>query len=81
MKNETMLELLDFYGTLYFKNITKIYLNHYKQNKNDINNNNNNNNNNGNHHLCQHHQNQSQDKAGEVWPCGKSSQVYILLHF
>ena len=26
MKNETVLELFDFYGTLCFHNITKIYL-------------------------------------------------------
>ena len=45
MKNETMLELFDFYGTLYYI-LSKTYLNQYKQNKNDSNDNNNNGDNN-----------------------------------
>ena len=32
-KNETMLELFNFYGTLCPKYLTKMYLNQYKQNK------------------------------------------------
>ena len=40
-KNETMLELFNFYDTLCPKYLTKMYLNQYKQNKNDCVNNNN----------------------------------------
>ena len=40
MKNETLLELFNFYGILHFI-LTKMYLNQYKQNKNDSINNNN----------------------------------------
>ena len=37
MKNETIIDFFNFHGTFI---VTKIYINQYKQNKNDNNNNN-----------------------------------------
>ena len=41
MKNETIIDFFNFHGTFM---VTKIYINQYKQNKNDNNNNNGDNN-------------------------------------
>ena len=41
MKNETIIDFFNFHGTFM---LTKIYINQYKQNKNDNNNNNGDNN-------------------------------------